>query len=165
MLSTLVEYWSRGGIFLARSSPSRLSSLSLLVSGGRSGGRQRREGVASPAIRPSLPIFVIYFGCAGAATKVQIFCFSDLIHGGWTKEGEDLRMASPISSPGLAKVAIFNARLPESVAGPSGLMASRSLCRGFGMALLLLQTCLLFFSPELLASWWRQARECAEWRC
>jgi hypothetical protein len=74
-------------------------------------------------------------------------------------------MASPIISPGFTDAAIFNARLPESVAGPSGLMASRSLCHGFGMALLLLQTCLLFFSPELQASWWRQAREYAEWRC
>jgi hypothetical protein len=74
-------------------------------------------------------------------------------------------MASPISSSGFAEVAIFNARLPESVAGPSGLMASRFFCCGFGMALLLLQRWLLFFSPDLQASWWRWAREAAEWRC
>ncbi|KAK1698286.1 hypothetical protein QYE76_014983 [Lolium multiflorum] len=110
-----------GRIFLARSSPHKLSSSSLLVSGGKSDG----------------------------TTKVQIACFSDLIHGGWTKEEEDLRMASPISPPRFTDAAIFNARLPESVAGPSGLTASRFLCRGFGMALLLLQTYLLFFSPEL----------------
>jgi hypothetical protein len=58
-------------------------------------------------------------------------------------------MASPISSPGLTEAATFNARLPESVVGPSGLTASRSLRRGFGMALLLFQPYLLFFSPEL----------------
>jgi hypothetical protein len=78
---------------------------------------------------------------------------------------EDLRMASPIISPGFTDAAIFNARLPESAAGPSGLTASRSLCRGLGMTLLILHLYLLFLSPELLASWWRQAKEDAEWWC
>jgi hypothetical protein len=105
-------------------------------------------------------------------------------------------MASPVRSSGSAEAAIFYARLPESVAGSSGSMASHFLrcglgmasmllracllesvagssgsmashflrC-GLGMASLLLRACLLCFSPELQPSWWRQARECARWRC
>lgn len=144
-----------GWISRARSSPSSPSSSTLLLSGGRGDGRRRGGGAASPTIRPSSSLFVIWFGCAGAATKSQISGSSDLIHGGWAKEDEDLKMAAAISSCGPSESAIIYACVPGSVAGSSGLTAGQVLRRGFGMPVLLLQALLPCFSSRFQVSWRR----------